>query len=90
MTTRHDPGIKRKYTYDPKCYDLAALFLGDEPALHTGENMDQLAHLIQQTIEDYILVMRKPAEDDRHAQRRAEEDQAQEDREASAEMGEEE
>jgi hypothetical protein len=58
MTTRRDPGIKRKHTYDPRCYDLAALFLGDEPKLHTGEHMDELAHLIQQCIEDYIAYMR--------------------------------
>ena len=41
-------------TYDQKCYDLAALFLGDEPELHTKENMEELAYLIQQAIEDYI------------------------------------
>ncbi len=54
MTGQHNHGMKRKYSYDPRCFDLAALFLGDEPALHTGANMDELAHLIQQTIEDYI------------------------------------
>lgn len=63
MTGRHDHGMKRKYTYDPRCFDLAALFLGDEPALHTGENMDELAHLIQQTIEDYISSMKVSAVD---------------------------
>jgi hypothetical protein len=61
MTARHNHGMKRKYTYDPRCFDLAALFLGDEPALHTGENMDELAHLIQQTIEDYISSMKDDA-----------------------------
>lgn len=58
----HNHGMKRKHTYDPRCFDLAALFLGDEPALHTGENMDELAHLIQQTIEDYISFMRNKRE----------------------------
>ena len=61
MTGRHDQGMRRKYSYDPKCFDLAALFLGDEPALHTGKNMDELAHLIQQTIEDYIAAMKSDA-----------------------------
>ena len=41
-------------TYDQRCYDLAALFLGDEPHLHTEEKCDDLAKLIQTTIEDYI------------------------------------
>ncbi len=61
MTGQHNHGMKRKHTYDPRCFDLAALFLGDEPALHTGENMDELAHLIQQTIEDYISFMKSEA-----------------------------
>ncbi len=41
-------------TYDQKCYDLAAIFLGDEPALHTEGRIIELAKLIQSTIEDYI------------------------------------
>jgi hypothetical protein len=45
-------------TYDSRCYDLAAVFLGDEPQLHTPENIHQLAQLIQQAIEDYIEFMR--------------------------------
>lgn len=41
-------------TYDTKCFDLAALFLGDVPHLHTTDRIGELAALIQQTIEDFI------------------------------------
>lgn len=41
-------------TYDSSCYDLGALFLGDEPDLHTPERCHELACLIQTTIEDFI------------------------------------
>lgn len=41
-------------SYDQKCYDLAALFLGDEPHLHTTDRCDELAKQIQETIEQYI------------------------------------
>lgn len=41
-------------SYDQKCYDLAAIFLGDEPHLHTEGRVEELAQLIQTTIEDYI------------------------------------
>ena len=44
----------KKRTYDEKCYELAALFLGDEPSLHTHEKIDELAANIQQAIEDFI------------------------------------
>lgn len=40
-------------TYDPRCYDIAELFLSDTP-LSTANHRDELASLIQQTIEDYI------------------------------------
>jgi hypothetical protein len=41
-------------TYDPACYDLAASFLSDHPEKNTEANRDQLAALIQRTIEDDI------------------------------------
>lgn len=41
-------------TYDGKCADLAAIFLGDEPHLHTDRRIHELALAIQQVIEDYI------------------------------------
>lgn len=41
-------------TFDSRCYDLAAVFLGDEPALHSEARMNELAALIQTTTEDYI------------------------------------
>jgi hypothetical protein len=44
-------------TYDRRCYDLAALFLGDERDLHTEANIHALALEIQQCIEDEILFM---------------------------------
>lgn len=49
---------KRHATYDSKCFDLAAIFLGDEPDLHTPEKTAELAALIQQTIEDFIAASR--------------------------------
>ncbi len=41
-------------SYDTRCYDLAALFLSDHPTKNTEANRDQLAALIQRTIEDDI------------------------------------
>lgn len=39
---------------DARCHELAAIFLGDEPDIFTDENVDELAGLIQRTIEDQI------------------------------------
>jgi hypothetical protein len=44
----------RAKTYDPACYDLAAAFLSDVPEKNTEANRDQLAALIQWTIEGEI------------------------------------
>jgi hypothetical protein len=44
-------------TYDPRCYDLAAIFLGDEPEIHTKEHIHALALEIQQCIEDEMYFM---------------------------------
>lgn len=41
-------------TYDSRCYDLADLFLSDTPHLATTSRTDELAALIQRTIEDFI------------------------------------
>jgi len=49
-------------TYDPKCHELAAFFLGDEPDLHTEANIHALALEIQQFIEDEIYFMRAAPE----------------------------
>jgi hypothetical protein len=40
--------------YDSKCLDLATAFLEDTPHLWTDTRCDELAGLIQKTIEDYI------------------------------------
>lgn len=40
-------------SYDPKCHELAHHFLCEEPNA-TDKHTDELATLIQQTIEDYI------------------------------------
>lgn len=50
---------RRTPTYDERCYDLAALFLGDEPELHTEHNIVGLASLIQDTIEDEIAHLKE-------------------------------
>lgn len=43
-------------SFDPKCYELAASFLSDEP--ETGLNTEacrcELAQMIQDTIEQYL------------------------------------
>lgn len=45
-------------SYDPKCYELAAVFLSDEPNLNTEAARVTLASEIQQRIEDEIEYMR--------------------------------
>ncbi len=42
-------------TYDTKCYDLAEAFLEDMPHLNTERRRDELASMIQHTIETYIV-----------------------------------
>lgn len=46
-------------TYDTKCYELAAHFLGDEPDLNTEDARISLASVIQGFVEDEIYFMRK-------------------------------
>lgn len=41
-------------TFDPRCHDLATLFLSDHPALNTEAAKVTLASAIQQVIEDEI------------------------------------
>jgi hypothetical protein len=50
-----------KKTYDPACYDLAAVFLEDEPELDTEANRVRLAFEIQQCIEDELQTMASEA-----------------------------
>lgn len=48
---------RKPHSYDPACYDLAEHFLANDPPfakLNTDENRDELAALIQTTIEDHI------------------------------------
>lgn len=49
-------------TFDPKCYDLAAAFLSDEPSLNSEAARSTLADAIQQAIEDEIEFMRSMME----------------------------
>jgi hypothetical protein len=46
-------------TYDSRCYDLAEIFLSDEPDLNNEKAKHSLALEIQQVIEDEIEFMRK-------------------------------
>lgn len=39
---------------DEKCWELAALFLGDYPHLHDDKRIGELARQIQTTIDGYI------------------------------------
>ena len=41
-------------TYDEKCYELALVFLSDHPHINTDAMADELASVIQDTIEDFI------------------------------------
>ena len=52
----------RQVTYDPRCYDLAEIFLEDEPNLNAEEYKKHLAGVIQEAIEGEIEWMR-----DQHA-----------------------
>lgn len=58
--------MKRKPTYDQRCYDLAELFLQDEPhwfeqpLQFREEGAAKLAALIQTTIEDEIQFTVRP------------------------------
>lgn len=49
--------------YDSRCYDLAALFLSDNPDKNTEANRDELAQHIQDEIESWIEYILKPKED---------------------------
>ena len=46
-------------SYDPKCYELAAHFLADEPGLDTAEAREHVALQIQHCIEAEIEFMRE-------------------------------
>lgn len=46
-------------TYDSRCYDLAKIFLADEPALNNEKAWHSLALNIQQVVEDEIHFMRE-------------------------------
>jgi len=45
-------------SFDPRCYDLAELFLSDEPKLNTPVNRNLLAQDIQDAIESTIASLR--------------------------------
>lgn len=45
-------------TFDPKCFELAAAFLADEPDLNTEAARITLAQAIQQAVEDELFFMR--------------------------------
>jgi hypothetical protein len=50
----------RKRTFDSSCFDLAELFLADEPALcKEPGNVDSLASYIQASIEEWIEAMKE-------------------------------
>lgn len=49
-------------TFDSGCYELAAAFLSDEPALNTEAARSTLARAIQDCIEDEIDFMRSVLE----------------------------
>lgn len=47
-------------SYDPRCYDLAVLFLSDSPEKDTEANRDKLAQHIQTEIESEIEFILEP------------------------------
>jgi hypothetical protein len=46
--------MKRKLTFDPKCYELAEAFLEDETGMGSEADLNDLATEIQNTIENWI------------------------------------
>lgn len=50
--------MAKEMTYDSRCWDLAEVFLQDEPGLNTEVAKHQLACEIQDTIENEITFMR--------------------------------
>lgn len=46
--------MKYRKEFDPKCLDLAEVFLEDEPAINTDRTCDELALEIQRCIENFI------------------------------------
>lgn len=54
---------KTTKNYDPRCLDLAKVFLADEcPSDTWDDDCDELADLIQRTIEDHLQYGRQPKE----------------------------
>ena len=49
---------RQKKAFDSRCFDLAEIFLEGEPHLATLDKTNELASLIQQTIEDFIAYER--------------------------------
>lgn len=47
------------YPYDPRCYDLAVIFLKDVKGV-TDMDRSELAEQIQRTIEDFISALVNP------------------------------
>ncbi len=58
-------------SYDMKCFELAEYFLDDDPKPATA-NADELAQLIQDTIEGYLHVPEPEATDMLYAKMRDE------------------
>jgi hypothetical protein len=61
----------RKPGYDSRCRDLAEVFLEDDLIAHNhGERIEELAVLIQRTVEDWLNAnpphIRAPGETDAH------------------------
>lgn len=54
-------------TFDPRCYNLAAVFLADEPELNTEAARVTLAAEIQESIEAELFFMRSQLKAGRNA-----------------------
>jgi hypothetical protein len=50
MTVR----ARRKVSYDPRCFELAKVFLSVDPEIATEANADELAQVLQSAIEGFI------------------------------------
>jgi len=58
MHTTKEPRI----SYDSRCYDLAEIFLSDEPGMNTPHHAHEMAQDIQIAIEDYLAMNRTSTE----------------------------
>jgi hypothetical protein len=46
--------MRCKHAFDEKCFELAEYFMSEPDGRWNGQDMNELAQLIQETIEDFL------------------------------------